>query len=248
MKPTVLSLVVLATIALAGPAGSVPLVNISWDNCTGPIDHKINPGQPAAIYASVLGHDQPHKAYVVHLRMYSTTGQYPDAWRFEPGGCQGPTHLTMDHLAPAEVAATCPSFQGTLPSQQVKDFSYNSISGVATSLIACVYPNGGLGNTQQVNPTRRYFLARWWFDGALWAEGATVPGGTCGRLEASMCISSTSVSNFPAAWVDLAGNTNGWAFYNEAVTVSNAGTGTYGCPFSSPAENRTWGQIKGQYR
>jgi hypothetical protein len=248
MKPTVLSLVVLASIALAGPAGSVPLVNVSWDNCTGPVDHKIIPGQPASIYASVLGHDQPHRAYLVQLRLYSTTGQYPDAWRFEAGGCQGPTHLTIDHLAPAEVAAACPSFQGTLTSLQLKDFTYDPVRGRADTYIAVAYPNGGLGNSQQVNSARRYFLARWWFDGALWAEGATVPGVTCGRLEASMCIASTSPTNYPASWVDLSGSTIPWAFQNEAVTISNAGTGTYGCPFSSPAENRTWGQIKSQYR
>ena len=232
----------------ATPAGSVPAVNISWDNCTGPTDRKLQQGQPASIYASVLGHNRPHKAYQVQLRLYSTTGVYPDAWRFELGGCEGPTHLIMDHLAPAEVAAACPSFQGTLPSFQLKDFTYDPSSGRAHTFVACAYPNGGLGNTQQVNPATRYFLARWSFDGVLWAEGSTVPGVTCGRVEASMCISSSSLTNNAASWVDLTDTEIAFGFQNEAISVLSLGGGTYGCPFGSPAVNQTWGQIKGQYR
>jgi hypothetical protein len=241
MKVTRFVATLLFLSAFATSASAIPLVSMSWDACTGPIDKAIAPGSTASVFASVIGHDTPHKAYQVQLRVATGTGSLPDAWRFDPTGCQTSAQLTIDHLSPLKAY---PSFQGALASQQVKDYSYNGLTGVALSQLFNAYPNLGLGNTVQIVPATRYFLGRWLFNHAFSVNGPTTPEVDCGGLEAAVCQASVSVSNFPASWVDIAGATIPWTFAQEFVTTN----GHVGCPGATPTKNTTWGNIKDQYK
>ena len=249
MKYPLLLLTLLALATIPAPAGAVPAASISWDGCTGPSDKAMLPGQTVSIYASVLGHSEPHRGYYVPLMLYTGYGPLPDAWRFDVAGCQGSPRLAIDHLAPAEVAAVCPSFQGTLPSFQLKECEYDFLRGFASTYLAVAYPNGGLGNTTQVNPAQRYFLGRWKFDHSISVAGAGTPGQSCGSFEGQLCIASISLNNNAASWVTPDNVEHAWAFQSEFVTTN----GHVGCPGTDrtwpiPAQSATWGAIKNQYR
>lgn len=234
--------------AFATTASAVPAVNISWDSCTGPSDKSILPGTQASLFASVLGMDQTHLGYQIKIRL--ATGQpagLPDAWRFDPAGCQGSAFLTIDHLAPSAVVKVCPSLQGPLPSVQIKDFAYDAMTGVALTQLANAYPNNNLGNSTQINPLQRYFMGRWLFDHSFSVLGATDPGNTCGGLGAAVCQASVTLNanQPPASWVNLAQQEVPFAFQNQFVTT-NGNVGGF-CPGATPTVPRTWGGIKNQY-
>lgn len=235
--------------ACATTASAVPAVNISWDSCTGPSDKAILPGTQASLYASVLGMNEPHTGYQLKIRLATgLPSGLPDAWRFDPTGCQGSAFLTIDHLAPAAVVKVCPSLQGALPSLQIKDYAYDAMTGVALTQLANAYPNGGLGNTTNVNPAQRYFMGRWLFDHSFSVLGATTPGVDCGGLGSAICQASVTLNanQPPASYVTVPGVEVPFAFQNQFVTT-NGNIGGF-CPGATPAAPRTWGSIKNQYR
>ena len=241
MKVTRFLLSALLLGAMATTASAQGVVSLNWDTCTGPINKQIAPGTPnASLFASVLGHNQPHQAYQVYVSLGSgNAGAIRDAWRFDAAGCQGSSFITINHLAPASVVKTCPTFQGTLSSIQIKEYSYDAASGKARAVLANTYP---AGNTTQINPAVRYFLAQFLFDHTFSVNGATTPGADCGGLEVAVCAHLSR-----ASWLSPGGVETPWAYGQEYVTANDPANST-GCPGATPAENTTWGSLKAQYK
>jgi hypothetical protein len=230
-------LVSLLFLGVASNAFADGAVSINWDSCTGPINKTIVAGANN-LYESVLGQSLPHQAYQVQLGLYSPGG-LRDAWRFDPAGCQGSSFITINHLAPAAVVKVCPTFQGTAQSVQVKDYSYDSLTGRARLALYNAYPPS---NTTQIVPTQRYFLGQIIFDHSFSVAGATDPGNTCGGLEVPVCIVVTS-----ASWLDPAGAEFPWTVAQGYVTANDPTNSTQ-CPGPTAARATTWGNLKNQYR
>jgi hypothetical protein len=241
MKVTRFLLSALLLGAMATTASAQGAVSLSWDTCAPIVVNKaIAPGTTASLYASVLGHDQPHQAYQVFVFLGSgNAGAIRDAWRFDAAGCQGSSFITIDHLAPAAVVKTCPTFQGPLASIQIKDYSFDAVTGKARAVLANTYP---AGNFTQINPAVRYFLARFLFDHTFSVNGATTPGADCGGLEVAVCAHLNKTS-----WLSPAGVETQWAFGQEYVTANDA-QNTSGCPGATPTVDKTWGSLKAQYK
>ena len=215
-------------------------VSLSWDTCTGPVNKTIAPGTQAGLHASVLGHNQPHQAYQVFIRLGSRSAMH-DAWRFDAAGCQGSSFISIDHLVPSAIAKTCPAFQGALASIQIKDYSYDAGTGRARGVLANTYP---AGNNTQVNPVQRYFLAHFRFDHLSSVGGPGDPGNSCGGLEVPVCFYFTK-----ASWLTPGGVEVPWAYGQEYVTANDPAN-SVGCPntIPVPAATKTWGAIKAQYK
>jgi len=234
------SLVILAATASASFADGV--VSISWNSCVGPNAASTPGGAPLNAFVSVLGQTQTAQSY-----QCVTVGQQPggvrDAWRFDPNGCEGSSFFTLNHLAPASVVKTCPSFQGTLASLQIKDYSYDAVSGKVKIVLANAYPNGGAGNPAATNASVRYFLANYVFDLTFATPGPSdANAGTCGGVEVPACFGLVS-----ASWLDTAGNEISWTHGNDFLTVNDPNH-VQSCPATVPAQSTTWGKVKGQYR
>jgi hypothetical protein len=222
-------------------------VSLNWDSCTGPINKDVAPGSLRSanvMFISVLGQSIVHQAYQVQVTV-GGNGPLRDAWRFDPAGCQGTPYYTIDHLS---LAKSCPSFQGTLQSVQVKDFAYDALTGKAKISLYNAYPNNPVGggpaqgNPGAITPTTRYFLGSVSFDETYGVTGPTDPGNTCGGLEVGTCFHLTSQT-----WLDLNGNEIPWAIAQEYVTSHDAANAMH-CPGATPTTSTTWGSLKNQYR
>jgi hypothetical protein len=207
----------LAAILFLGATASVSFAqgaaSLTWTGCVGPA-HLAAPGGPIR-----------------------------DAWRFDPTGCEGSSFFTLNHLAPASVSKTCPSFQGTIQSLQIKDYSFDGTTGKVRITLANAYPNNGLGNPSATNPGIRYFLANYHFDLSFATPGPTPPdNSTCGGVEVPTCWGLSS-----ASWLDNNGVETQWAIAAGFITTNDPNN-TQGCPGAVPAAPRTWGSVKSQYR
>jgi hypothetical protein len=240
MKVTRFLLSALFLGAMATAASAQGVASLGWDGCTGPINKAVAAGTIADLNATVINHSTPHKAYQVFISLGSgAAGPLRDAWRFDAAGCQGSSLITINHLSPALLSKTCPSFQGTLPSLQIKDYSYDPLTGKARGVLANTYPDG---NSVQINPLQRYFLAQFKFDHTFSTVGPSDPGQTCGGVEVPVCAHFTS-----ASWLNFDGIETEWTRGQEFVTANDPNNVTR-CPGATPAENKTWGSLKAQYK
>lgn len=241
MKVTRFLFSILFLVAAASTA-SAQSASFNWNSCTGPIDRTITADALNSAYVSVIGQSIPHKAYQAWIYLGSgNSGALRDAWRFDPDGCQGSSFITIDHLAPASVVKTCPTFQGTLQSIQIKDYSFDPLTGKGRAVIANTYPDG---NFTQINPAVRYFLARFLFDHTFSVVGATTPGVDCGGLEVPVCAHFLPNK---VSWLNMDGIEFTYAYAQEYITA-NSPTNSVGCPGATPAASTTWGAVKGTYR
>ena len=231
----------------SGRVEAIGNVDLSWDACAPIVSQRVRDGaHPYSLYASVLGHDSPHKAYQVTMLVeaVNTSGiptfLHPDAWRFDAPGCQTSALLRIDHQAPSAVVKACPSFQPPLVgSIQDRSFVFDPLLGRCRTFLATTYPAGTSATT---NPAQRYFLVRWEFDHTFSVVGPGTPGEPglpapdCGGFETNLRFRITS-----AAWLDLANEERAWSFGPDPLTFCGSCTPV-------PAAATTWGQIKGQYR
>jgi hypothetical protein len=230
-------LVSILLLGVASNAFAAGAVSLNWDSCVGPIDKAV-PAGTMQLFESVLGQSLPHQAYQVQVTLGSPGG-IRDAWRFDPAGCQGSSFITINHLAPASVVKVCPTFQGTAQSVQVKDYSYDALTGKAKLSLYNAYPPA---NNVQINPAQRYFLGQIIFDHTFSVAGPTDPGANCGGVEAPVCLHITS-----ASWLDPAGAEFPWGIAQEFVTANDPANTSH-CPGATPATSTTWGNLKNQYR
>ena len=239
------------TVATLGHAAN-GVVDLTWGVTCTPIVQDITPtATPTSMIASELGNDQTHNAYQVRVLIGSASLTIPDAWRFDADGCQGTAFLSINHLPPATAVKTCPAFQGTNTSFQLKDYAFVNPGGIyATSIVrsylANTYPAGmtAIGTT-------RYFLAQWIFDHTFSVAGATTPGVDCGGFSTPMCVALLSGTRS----AQTEGGTSSYLRMSDGVEIPfdpgpNNWLSTHGlagCP-AVPTVNKTWGQIKSQYR
>jgi hypothetical protein len=245
MRSKAFALAAILLAAAASHAFANPAVSLSWNSCTGPTNRTVSAGDVVDLYVSVLGQSQAARAYECFILVGYTTRTVPDAWRFDPTGCEGSANLQINHLAPAAVAGTCPSFQGDLFSLQIKDFTYDPVSQFARITLEDAYPNNGAGNPAATDPTQRYFLEDVHFDMQKASAGATpVDLSTCGGVERPVCFQLSD-----AEWIDLNIGDNVWPIASPSVTANDP-TNSTRCPGLIPTASRpsTWGAIKNQYR
>jgi len=234
------SMLLLAVCATASFADGV--VDVTWNSCTGVTNINTTGGSVLNAYVSVLGQSVTAQSYQVWAYGASAGAGVPDAWRFDAAGCEGPSFFTLNHLAPAAVVKTCPSFQGTQQSLQIKDYSFDPTTNKARIVLANAYPNGGAGNPSATNPAQRYLLANWAFDMTFGVVGPSDPtAGTCGGIEKPFCWALTTTS-----WLDTNGTEFPWTHGQDFVTVNDALNAQH-CPGVVPAASRTWGSLKQQY-
>jgi hypothetical protein len=246
MKRWFLILAAAGTVTLPGLAHGQGAVRITWDSCSGVHQKTIVAGQPASLYASVIGHSSAITEYQVSLLIGTGAIEpwkaVPDAWRFDAGGCQGPARLAMDLVG----NKACPNLVGAAPTEQTTSYQYDPVTKLASSQYAVRFLNAGTG---ALNPGQRYLLARWTFDHSASVEGSGTPGVTCGRFEQPMCILMSQANGPGATWTGTNGIESEW--YYDVPYVNTQGHPTCPCavdPCPVPAENSTWGAIKGQYR
>lgn len=231
-----------ALLCAAVPAGAAGIVSVTWDGCTGPLSKTVLPGSQPALFASVIGQSEAHQGYQVDLEISQDCAgnptSIPDAWRFDTGGCQPFGALHFDWLAPAEVAATCPSFRpSSVPAYLLNRYYYDATTGRAHLGVASVYPDG----VASADPGQRYFLARIVFDQGHGIVGPSVSG-FCGGLETPMCFKVTEL-----IWLNSAGDDLTWQTDTPCLTVNDP-AGTSGCNLPTASRATTWGAIRGQYR
>jgi hypothetical protein len=227
---------------------------MGWTACNAsPItDLTVTANQASGINLVVMvsGQTDPTTAYQCQILYGNASKTVPDAWRFDAAGCQGSAFVVVNAKSPAALSKTCPSFQDAgAPNQAlaITDVSfYPSGHSYASTLmrISCAnsYPAGNV----PVGATK-YFLCDAEFNESFGVVGASDPGNTCGGLEGVMCFNLASASFLPndgvgteADFVFHGGATGDWA---TASTAGPAG----GCQ-GTPAQTRTWGSIKSQYR
>jgi len=241
---TMCAAAIVAMLASAQGHAADGTVSISWGTCTPVVSDIPSTTNPMSIVVSVLGNDQAHNAYQVRFLLGSDDDTVPDAWRFDFAGCQGVSQaFVIRHLPPASLAKTCPAFQGTNPSIQIRDYSFYSGSYYPNTLmrgtLANTYPAG-----TTANPAQRYFLAEFLFDHLYSVNGPGTPGVTCGGLETTIHVNLLTGDG-----VDGSGSTtylrmiDGWE-----IPFTPSGFTSLTVNGSVPAVSTTWGQVKSAYR
>jgi hypothetical protein len=226
-------------VLVASPAHAGGNVRLSWDSCTGPLTKAVTAGSRVSVWASVQGQTDAHLAYQVRIEIAPSSGTaLPDAWRFDPAGCQGSNFLTIDHLPPGGTSG-CPAFQGNAQSLQIKDYSIDPATGRAIVVCADAYPAG----TAAPNPGTRYFLTRVVFDHTYSTAGATSPGNGCGGVEEAVCFLLRK-----AEWVGAADQLEyEWGLDQAFLAANDPNLAT--CSNGQiPFKASTWGSLKAQYR
>jgi hypothetical protein len=217
-------------------------IDLSWHGCSPIIPHADPPGPaPMSLYVSAIGQAEPHQAYEFWLTLRTVEGGFPDAWRFDAEGCQGPGRVQIEHFVVIPTK-TCPNFQGAAASYQIREFKaapefLGQPAGTYVAYLANTYPAGAT----TTNPAARYFLGAVVFDHTLSESGPGTPGVTCGGYEKTICVQFVPSR---VNWLDMAGVEvpfrlgQWWATFRDQPS----------CHGPVPAVAATWGSLKAQYR
>ena len=217
------------------PAAAATL-QMDWNGCgTGIHDVHVQPGGAYALYASVTGQTEPHRGYRLTVQLQSAQGDLPDAWRFDPAGCQGTAHFTAEFSAP-NVFFRCPDFANAPISSGTTFFDFNG-SSASFGVLHDYAPD-----QTDVNPGQRYFIAHFVFDQSNAAIGVDEVPATCDNLQAAMCLHVTE-----AAYIGIDGIEHPWSVVPDYLTAEGVGIAPGNC-LATPAKASTWGLIKAQYR
>jgi hypothetical protein len=254
MKRWVLVLsIAIGALACSEARAQVPIaggtVRLSWDSCSPLVfDKTMNPG-PVQIVASVIGQSTPHQAYQVWIvARQNGSVVLPDAWRFDAAGCQA-GRASVSSTPEPPLAASCPPFVPAgvqmleIKLVQIAPPGLGLFGEWINGLLAVAYPAG-----VTPDPDVRYHLATFTFDHTFSVPGSATEAGTCGGLDAQMCIAAVP---WKVTWLDLQGQE--WQFNG----VDQANVGLYSltandpnglCNGVIPARPTTWGAIKAQYK
>jgi hypothetical protein len=247
---------VLLGVALMPCTGrSEPVLDLSWGDCS-PIQHdRVLPAGEVVskLVVFVNGMDQPHQAFQFQL-WFGEQGLpcapyiVPDAWRFDFIGCQGSAYV---NITTASTSKTCPALAGT-PTNEFKDLSYNSMYSQMILLVAASYA------TRTPDPNVTYRLGTITFDHTYAVTGAGVPGQTCGGFEKPICITTWGGFNVHgdcdqgpspnASYLDANGVEHPFGAGGPGFATFRIDPSIQACSLATPAEPRTWGSIKAQYR
>lgn len=244
------SIILIVPVSARAASGQL---QVSWENCGPIVTDQTATNGTMSIVVSVIGNNEAHVGYQVRFVLASASHVVPDAWRFDPEGCQGGSSdaLLMNHLPPPALAESCPAFVQDVTPEPILLREYRLLTNnfdfagtPARGLLAAAYPAGVTSD-----PARRYFLAEFRFDHLFSVAGPGTPGETCGGLETPLCIylmhGYTHHTTGTTAFVRKSDNIEipFDAPEPDYLTVN----GMTGCP-AVPAEEATWGQIKSVYR
>jgi hypothetical protein len=260
------SLVALALVAvslvLPMPARSAPVLDLSWSAACSPITHDrvLPPGETSStLFVLESGIDSTHVGYGFRILMGPTmdcgpaggTG-VPDAWRFDPQGCQG---TAFREIAVTTNSKTCPALAGPSTPVSILDVAYDPFGG---PMLVTVFVNYQ-PTPQAPNPNQTHQAARILFDHTKAVTGAGTPGVTCGGFEKPMCFALWGGRDFRGfchepsvytngSWISTSGIEHPFLRSAESVNSFRIDPGIQACNLATPAEPRTWGSLKAQYR
>jgi hypothetical protein len=206
-----------------------------------PVNTALAPGAVLDLYAMLTNSTEVSQSYEIKLHAGTPGGPLVDAWRFDTNGCEGQTLWSFSVTPPAPLSKTCPSMQGSLPNIQVKDYQYDTTTGKSNLILANLYPNNGLGNPADADPSKQYFLADFHFDFTFGVTGPGNPPNTCGGIEQPVCWAI-----YQTDFINTAGDQVDWVQAQNFLTVNDPNNSSH-CPGAVPAVPATWGQIKGAY-
>lgn len=251
--PGVIALI--SAVLMPGTGRSAPVLDLWWGDCS-PIqrDRVLPSGEVTSkLVVFVNGMDQPHKAFQFNL-YYGEHGlpcapvDVPDAWRYDFAGCQGASFFNMTTTSTSK---TCPQLAGPNPAE-IKDLSYDP----AISQMRLVIASGYAARVPDPNVT--YRLATITFDHTYAVTGAGVPGLTCGGFEKPICITTWGGFNvhgdcyqgpYPnASYLDENGVEHPFGAGGPGFATFRIDPSIQACSLATPAEPKTWGSIKAQYR
>lgn len=229
-----IALLILALGCIGGTnAHAAGTVRQNWVNCTGPVVTTVEPGDAVTAFVSVLGQDEAHKGAEVRLTLQAPTGlSFPDAWRFDPAGCQPPGLLVIGLGS----TAFCPRFFAVSGALQANGYDYDPLTDGANLHFSATYPTSATPD-----PAVRYTIFTVRFDHAVSSDGPTVPGAYCGGLSTPICIAITG-----ASWLRSDGVQVPFQFQPTALTVNDPEN--HVCAAATPVRTETWGAIRQMYR
>lgn len=249
MRKLLTGMTVLAALAFAGSSYAANgTVSISWDACSPVAQDKttVPPNTPGqySIYLSEVGNDTFHTGHQVRVIYANSAATVPDAWRFDPAGCETSPFVTLDHTAPAAVSKVCPSFSQTAGAVAVKDLNFTDVNDpYSTTTMRIVIASGYASGATAVAGTR-YFLGSAKFDLGAAVTGPGDGVNSCGGFEQAICFKVTTATYYD-------GNLLQEINFDRAVAPGDplfvTWNGPGGCG-GVPARPTTWGTIKGQYR
>ncbi len=231
------------------------VAQISWDQCAPLIAAKTPTAGPMVFYASVTGHSVAHQKYEIRFLLGDESRGLPDAWRFDPAGCNAGAFQFTGGPPPADVPANCPVFvpqsiaRTSVSTFGLVDPAWGYSPGLGVGYLGLIYANGGAGSPNH-DPVRRYLLGRFTLD-HTWSVFGPTPGdgSACGGFERSICV---ILDQSLSGWTDLAGAS--WRFKSSGrdwITVKGEEDGLCSPGIlepPTPAATSTWGVIKAQYR
>jgi len=229
-------------LAFAGSAHAGGTVSLTWDGCTGPLTKSVAPGSAPELYVSLIGQSEVLASYGFNLLIsrdcsdpnHPGGAPVPDAWRFDPAGCQG--GLLQIDAAVSPAIAGCANL-GAVTVVPLARYDYVDATGGAVFHFTREFASGSFVSP---DPTRRYLVARLRF---LQEFGVVGPSGpdACGGLETPLCIQLVDTKYFTG---EVEGD---WSRANACVSVNDPNLAS-GCDASTPVRATTWGAIRGQYR
>jgi len=237
------SMLVCLFLSLAGHAHAAGIVSLTWDGCTGPSTKTVVTGSAPELYVSLIGQSDALVSYSFNLVIsrdctdpaHPDGGPIPDAWRFDPGGCQG--GLLQVDGAQGPSVPSCPNLAGTGIPLLIQSYAYEDATGNAVFHFARSFENGSFAAP---DPSVRYFVARLRFFQEFGVVGPSGPD-ACGGLETPLCIQLVD-TRYDTGEVE-----KDWARANACVSVNDPGR-ISGCESPTPVRATTWGAIRGQYR
>lgn len=249
MRKMLTGMAVLAALAVASSSHAAPgTIAMSWTGCNVPVvtDLTVADGSTnAKLFCYVTGMSDPTKSYQLQLLYGDANKTVPDAWRFDPVGCQGSSFVIINHLAPSSVVKTCATFQGPVASVQVKDVGFSPVANPYPTTLMRISLADLYGDTPNApSAGTKYFVMDTEFD-ETFGTAAPTAGSNCGGLGAKLCFNLNSATYIIADGSDAelpfvfhGGADGDWATAN--------GGGTGGCQ-NTPVVAKTWGSIKSQY-
>jgi hypothetical protein len=215
-------------------------VALSWGGCS-PLDNREFAGpETYALDALLTGSGRTVQGFVLRIDVLSELaqcqrGDFPDAWKFEQGGCnEGRWSVEARNLA----SGSC---SGLITDQplMLQLFEVHPDYAAARRIRLEV----GFTHPVTLDPLKTYRLASMTFDHARSMSGLTASPDSCGRADEPLCFYL-----FQADWIDVQGQSGSWLHTTSSVTW-NGNESHYSCPvLCDPALPSTWGGIKVRYR
>jgi len=232
----------LLTVSLAGMAQAVPMIQYAWNGCVGtavvpaPTKDLTYPSSNG-LYNQYVSVEQIATSVGAGESVFSHTVQIvigpnvPDAWRFDPGGCEDANFSTITYNSAG--VANCVGVRNGAEAA-VTDYSYDPVSGNATLTAGTGYPAG-----RSSFPNPRYLL--WELKFSLGAAGAP-----CGGEHQPLGFQLTKVSFAVGLTPADSRNVDGVLADQGCLEINDPSRNT-ACA-AVPTQTSTWGRVKGMYR